>query len=136
MTTAGNCPHCGAWRGPGPTCPACGQAYNAPPSRPVQPSPPVPPVQPRQPQSAQPGPAYVGPQAPGVGTAAKQGFGWALGCLVFVILLVVILIFIGSRPSAVSTPQGRTATGTTASPATATAGEPSLIGPTASPAAQ
>jgi hypothetical protein len=94
MATTGNCPHCGAWRAAGPTCPACGRAYDAP----VAPSaPPAPP--PGPPVRQVPGPVYVAPQrAPGVGTAAKQGFGWAAGCLLFVVVLVVgLLVVLGSR---------------------------------------
>lgn len=103
MTTTGNCPHCGAWRGPGPTCPACGRAYDAP----VAPVPPLaPPVHSGPPKAAAPGPVYVGPRAPGVGTAAKQGFGWGLGCLLFVVLLVVVLAVLVARPAGTGLPVG------------------------------
>jgi hypothetical protein len=42
LTASGNCPHCGAWRATGPTCPACGRAYDAPIAPPVQAATPIP----------------------------------------------------------------------------------------------
>jgi hypothetical protein len=30
MTATGNCPQCGAWQGPGSSCPVCGRDYDVP----------------------------------------------------------------------------------------------------------
>jgi hypothetical protein len=69
VATTGNCPHCGAWRGPGPTCPACGRAYDAP----VMPVPPL-----------------ALPPEPAVGTAAKRRWAWVLGCVAFLVVLAIL----------------------------------------------
>ena len=47
----------------------------------------------------------VAPARPTTGGAVKQGFGWATGCLIFVVFVVVALAVIGAFANN-STPRG------------------------------
>lgn len=88
MTTPGEtCASCGAARPAGAAfCPACGRPYAA--SLPAAPAAPA--------------------KGPTAGGAIKQGFGWATGCLLFIVVIVVAVAVLGGLgKSATTTPPAR-----------------------------
>jgi len=88
MASGSFCPSCGSPSLSGARfCANCGTALDA--ASPSQPEPQPP---------GQWGLPSRGQGQPGVGVATRQGFGWALGCLIFAVgvgVVVVVLGFIG-----------------------------------------
>ena len=92
------CPSCGSPAPPGARfCANCGSALNA--ASPSQPEP-----QPAGQPSQWGDPPRTGRNQPGVAAAARQGFGWAFGCLILGIVVVVVLLALAWWGSNVSTP--------------------------------
>ena len=84
MASGAFCPSCGSPTEAGARfCANCGTALH--PASPSQPEPP-PPGSP---------PQWSSPGQPSVGGAARQGFGWALGCLVLGFALVLVIALLG-----------------------------------------